>query len=143
MYLPMILAKNCQFHFSFFKVDSQNPKFSLEYLLSKLLDMQLLTLSKKQKKSQKITFYYVVKFKKILDFFVFFNCLCLLVSPSGASIQLSVYSLVSIRGVYTSNTKQVFFFFNFLLCFHVWWFKFLQSPIININECSTVTYSFI
>ena len=33
MYLPMILAKKSQFHFSFFKVDSQNPKFSLEYLL--------------------------------------------------------------------------------------------------------------
>ena len=33
MYLPMILGKNSQFHFSFFKVDPQNPKFSLEYLL--------------------------------------------------------------------------------------------------------------
>ena len=33
MYLPMILAKKSQFHFSFFKVDSQNSKFSLEYLL--------------------------------------------------------------------------------------------------------------
>ena len=32
MYLPMILARKSQFHFSFFKVDSQNPKFSLEYL---------------------------------------------------------------------------------------------------------------
>ena len=30
--LPMNLAKKRQFHFSFFKVDSQNPKFSLEYL---------------------------------------------------------------------------------------------------------------
>ena len=33
MYLPMILAKKSQFHFSFFKVDSQNTKFSLEYLV--------------------------------------------------------------------------------------------------------------
>ena len=33
MYLPMILAKKSQFHFSFFKEDSQNPKFSLEYLI--------------------------------------------------------------------------------------------------------------
>ena len=33
MYLPINLAKKCQFHFSFFKVDSQNPKFSLEYLI--------------------------------------------------------------------------------------------------------------
>ena len=33
MYLPMNLAKKSQFHFSFFKVDSQNPKFNLEYLL--------------------------------------------------------------------------------------------------------------
>ena len=32
MYLPMNLAKTSQFHFSFFKVDSQNPKFNLEYL---------------------------------------------------------------------------------------------------------------
>ena len=32
MNFPMILAKKSQFHFSFFKVDSQNPKFSLEYL---------------------------------------------------------------------------------------------------------------
>ena len=32
MYLPIILAKRSQFHFSFFKGDSQNPKFSLEYL---------------------------------------------------------------------------------------------------------------
>ena len=32
MYLPMILANMSPFHFSFFKVDSQNPKFSLEYL---------------------------------------------------------------------------------------------------------------
>ena len=34
MYLPMNLAKKkkCQFHFSFFKVDSQNPKFNSEYL---------------------------------------------------------------------------------------------------------------
>ena len=31
MYLPMNLAKKSQFHFSFFKVDSQNPKFKLEY----------------------------------------------------------------------------------------------------------------
>ena len=29
MYLPIILAKKSQFHFSFFKVDFQNPKFSL------------------------------------------------------------------------------------------------------------------
>ena len=28
----MNLAKKSQFHFSFFKVDSQNPKFNLEYL---------------------------------------------------------------------------------------------------------------
>ena len=34
MYLPMNLAKKSQFHFSFFKVESQNPKFSLEYLIS-------------------------------------------------------------------------------------------------------------
>ena len=27
MYLAMILAKKSQFHFSFFKVDSKNPKF--------------------------------------------------------------------------------------------------------------------
>ena len=36
MYLPLILAKKKQkklFHFSFFKVDSQNPKFCLEYLI--------------------------------------------------------------------------------------------------------------
>ena len=32
MYLPMNLVKKSQFHFTFFKVDSQNPKFSLEYL---------------------------------------------------------------------------------------------------------------
>ena len=32
MYLPMNMAKKSQFHFSFFKVDSQNPKFNLEYL---------------------------------------------------------------------------------------------------------------
>ena len=32
MYLPMDLANKSQFHFSFFKVDSQNPKFNLEYL---------------------------------------------------------------------------------------------------------------
>ena len=37
MYLPMILAKKSRFHFSFFKVDSQNPKLSLEYLISKNL----------------------------------------------------------------------------------------------------------
>ena len=34
MYLPMKMAKKGQFHFSFFKVDSQNPKFRLEYLNS-------------------------------------------------------------------------------------------------------------
>ena len=34
MYLPMNFAKKTQTHFSFFKVDSQNPKFSLEYLTS-------------------------------------------------------------------------------------------------------------
>ena len=28
----MMLTKKGQFHFSFFKVDSQNPKFYLEYL---------------------------------------------------------------------------------------------------------------
>ena len=33
MYLPMDLAKKSQFHLSFFKVDSQNPKFNFEYLL--------------------------------------------------------------------------------------------------------------
>ena len=33
IYLPMNLAKKSQFHFTFFKVDSQNPKFSLEYLI--------------------------------------------------------------------------------------------------------------
>ena len=32
MYLPMNLAKKSQFHFSFFKVDSWNPKFNREYL---------------------------------------------------------------------------------------------------------------
>ena len=32
MYLPMILAKKKKNHFSFFKVDSQNPKYSLEYV---------------------------------------------------------------------------------------------------------------
>ena len=32
MNLPINLAKKSQFHFSFFKVDSQNPKFSVEYL---------------------------------------------------------------------------------------------------------------
>ena len=31
----MNLAKKSQFHFSFFKVDSQNPKFNLEYLQHK------------------------------------------------------------------------------------------------------------
>ena len=35
MYLPMILTKKSEFHFSFLKVDSQNPKFSLEYLSGK------------------------------------------------------------------------------------------------------------
>ena len=34
MYLLMNLAKMSQFHFTFFKVDSQNPKFSLECFLS-------------------------------------------------------------------------------------------------------------
>ena len=33
--LPMNLAKKSQFYFSLLKVDSQNPKFSLEYLKSK------------------------------------------------------------------------------------------------------------
>ena len=28
MYLPMNLAKKSKFHFSFFKVNSQNPKFN-------------------------------------------------------------------------------------------------------------------
>ena len=32
MYFPMNLAKKSQFHFSFFKLDSQNPKFSSGYL---------------------------------------------------------------------------------------------------------------
>ena len=32
IYLPMILAKKSQYHFSFFKIDSQNPKSSLDYL---------------------------------------------------------------------------------------------------------------
>ena len=32
MYLPMNLAKKSQIHFSFFKADSQNPKFLLENL---------------------------------------------------------------------------------------------------------------
>ena len=40
MYLPMILEKKRQFHFSFFKVDSQNPKLSLEYLFYKELALQ-------------------------------------------------------------------------------------------------------
>ena len=35
MYLSMNLAKSSQFLFSFCKVDSENPKFILEYLLSK------------------------------------------------------------------------------------------------------------
>ena len=30
----MNLAKKGQFHFSFFKVDSKNPKFNLEYIIS-------------------------------------------------------------------------------------------------------------
>ena len=32
VYLPIDQAKKSQFHFSFFKVDCQNPKFNLEYL---------------------------------------------------------------------------------------------------------------
>ena len=38
MYLPMNLAKESQFHISFFKLDSQNPQFSLEYLMHYLCD---------------------------------------------------------------------------------------------------------
>ena len=34
IYFPMSLVKKGQFHVSFFKVDSKNFKFSLEYLLS-------------------------------------------------------------------------------------------------------------
>ena len=37
MYLPMKLAKKCKFHFSFFKLDSKNPKFSLEYLYNNVV----------------------------------------------------------------------------------------------------------
>ena len=37
----MNLAKKGQFHFSVFKVDSQNPKFYLEYLLIILKNQQL------------------------------------------------------------------------------------------------------
>ena len=32
MHLPMIVAKKIYFHFSFFKVDSQNLRFILKYL---------------------------------------------------------------------------------------------------------------
>ena len=36
MYLPMNWAKKSQFHFSFFKVDSKNPKFNLDYIICNL-----------------------------------------------------------------------------------------------------------
>ena len=38
----MNLDKKGQFHFSFFKVDSQNPKFNLEYLLVKTKNLERL-----------------------------------------------------------------------------------------------------
>ena len=38
----MNLAKKVQFHFSFFKVDSQNPKFNLEYFFL-LIEIFLIT----------------------------------------------------------------------------------------------------
>ena len=37
MYLPMNWAKKSQFYFSFFKIDSQNTKFNLEYLTGQKL----------------------------------------------------------------------------------------------------------
>ena len=42
IYLPMNVAKKSQSHFSFFKVDVQNPKFSLEYLTSSSVTKVLL-----------------------------------------------------------------------------------------------------
>ena len=46
----MNLAKKGQLHFSFFKVDSQNPKFNLEYLEGKKVDGRNKLEYKKKKK---------------------------------------------------------------------------------------------
>ena len=51
MYLPMILAKKRPFHFSFFKVNSQNPKFSLEYLLNKPMIIKSMQANDQKKNS--------------------------------------------------------------------------------------------